>query len=31
MDKLQFKLPERLYIPITYFVISNFVANKIEI
>jgi len=29
MSKLQFTLPDRLYIPVTYFVISNFAANKI--
>jgi len=27
MDKLQFTLPDRLYIPVTYFVISNYIAN----
>lgn len=31
LAKLNFKLPDRLYVPITYFVISNFVANKIKV
>jgi len=31
MSKLQFNLPDRLIIPITYFVVSNFMANKIQI
>ena len=31
MDKLQFKLADKLIIPTTYFVISNFVASSIEI
>lgn len=31
MDKLQFKLADKLIIPLTYFVISNFMASSIEI
>ena len=31
MHKLQFKLPDSLYIPVTYFVISNYMADKITI
>ena len=31
MDKLQFKLADKLIVPVTYFVISNFVASSIEI
>jgi hypothetical protein len=31
MSRLQFTLPDRLSAPITYFVISNFAANKIEV
>ena len=31
MDRLQFKLPDKLIVPVTYFVISNFVASSIDI
>lgn len=31
MSKLKFSLPDKLYLPVTYFVISNYVANQIQI
>ena len=31
MSKLQFTLPDRLYIPISNFVISNYIASEITV
>jgi hypothetical protein len=31
MTKLKFKLSDKLKVPIAYFVISNYAANKIEV
>lgn len=31
MSKLKFNLPDKLYLPVTHFVMSNYVANQIKV